>query len=1175
MRFKTINLAAFGSFTDQQLDFPAQPDFHIIYGPNEAGKSTTLRALINGLYGIPLRSSDNHLHDNRQLKIGVELENNSESLSFIRQKRKASMLDPHTGQEIDEKKLDQFLANINQNSYENMFGLDHERLRSGGKALVTDSGDLGFSIFSAATGIGKMQEIVAKLEAKSRELYVNRKNSTSSLYITIDKYKQKLQDADKLYLRGREWQELEKAYLNGQRELQQLKETIDTLKQQLRKYQRITRCAPVLSKLDTVKQHLNELGDVVVLDARVSEQRQETESKLILAQADLGRSQIKLTEVTKELEQIVIPEHLIASSDEINVLIEQIGNYRAKRDNIPTLSAGLMRLETESLAMLRQIDPAAQDLNAIEDYRLSLVTSATLRSLIGQYNKLNDQLGPVVDAIAELEEDLADLNNKISKLQGVTEPDALKQLVKGVRSDGQLEQSLVKNHFDKKKLEQQINHEIKQLGFWSGTYQELVDLAVPAIEETRLFNKRITEKRGQITTFNDQLKEYKDQIQEQTNSLALLDGMHRIPTIEELTKFRKKRDHGWSLIKQAWLSGSVNQEEEQAYTQGKPLADVYEQKVAKADQTVDFMYSQAQTVGEKQAWLKQVADWEQRHGELNELLKDESQALVDIITQWNNLWDKTCIKPTEPEQMLTWLEKRQALLNKIGDLEQLIIGGDELESKINNHLDALNKELQASGYRHNSEETLAATVEYADGIVAKADQQLAKLISYQETEKHTKERLTKQKQHLANIEAALAKVNGQLQDQLQAANLAIDINPDALVAYLDQITELFNKINQLRKDQATLNEHREYLMRYANQVEQLIKDYAPEFQDQTADVGIQRLNERLQKAQQDVAIKNQLVKQTTEQKAAISQAQEVITTANKILAGLMQQAQVSDLAALKKAELRSEDYATLQNQKAELEENLLFEGAGRTLEEIDAEVNEVDLDALPGIIADLEQQLQENVRIENEQLQEFGGIKDRYHKQVQGTSIAAVGTKQEAEGLLSSAKEQAAEYIEVQTTLFLLRRAIEKYRQQNQGPILNLASGIFSQLTLGSFSGLMADTDDKGNPFILAVRPEGKELDVTALSDGTLDQLYLALRLATIEDHIRTSQPLPLICDDVLINFDDYRSLATLEVLAKLAKKTQIIYFTHHSQVVEIAKKHLPQQVNILYLGGPPVGRDV
>lgn len=73
------------------------------------------------------------------------------------------------------------------------------------------------------------------------------------------------------------------------------------------------------------------------------------------------------------------------------------------------------------------------------------------------------------------------------------------------------------------------------------------------------------------------------------------------------------------------------------------------------------------------------------------------------------------------------------------------------------------------------------------------------------------------------------------------------------------------------------------------------------------------------------------------------------------------------------------------------------------------------------------------------------------------------------------------------------------------------------------------------------------------MSDGTRDPLFLEFRLAHIEQYCASAEPLPFIADDLLVHFDDARSTATLELLSELGKKNQVLLFTHHQSVQEIA----------------------
>jgi uncharacterized protein YhaN len=107
---------------------------------------------------------------------------------------------------------------------------------------------------------------------------------------------------------------------------------------------------------------------------------------------------------------------------------------------------------------------------------------------------------------------------------------------------------------------------------------------------------------------------------------------------------------------------------------------------------------------------------------------------------------------------------------------------------------------------------------------------------------------------------------------------------------------------------------------------------------------------------------------------------------------------------------------------------------------------------------------------------------------------------------------------------------------------------------LGSFAGLRADIDDADRPVLIGVRQSGLLVKVEGMSSGTRDQLYLALRLASLELRSRTMEPLPFIVDDILINFDEERAKATLDAFAVMVDRTQIIMFTHQARIAELAR---------------------
>ncbi len=161
----------------------------------------------------------------------------------------------------------------------------------------------------------------------------------------------------------------------------------------------------------------------------------------------------------------------------------------------------------------------------------------------------------------------------------------------------------------------------------------------------------------------------------------------------------------------------------------------------------------------------------------------------------------------------------------------------------------------------------------------------------------------------------------------------------------------------------------------------------------------------------------------------------------------------------------------------------------------------------------------------------------------------------------------AEQFVRVRTAATLLQWAIDRYRREKQAPLLKRAGQMFATLTSNSFSDLRVEYDEKDRAHLAGIRPDDSTVSVDGMSDGTADQLYLALRLASVEEYLSRAHPLPFVADDLFINFDDTRAAAGFKVLAELGRKTQILFFTHHRHLVDIARSTLGESINIITLG--------
>lgn len=179
-----------------------------------------------------------------------------------------------------------------------------------------------------------------------------------------------------------------------------------------------------------------------------------------------------------------------------------------------------------------------------------------------------------------------------------------------------------------------------------------------------------------------------------------------------------------------------------------------------------------------------------------------------------------------------------------------------------------------------------------------------------------------------------------------------------------------------------------------------------------------------------------------------------------------------------------------------------------------------------------------------------------------GAELAAVQKRSAEAEMVSSAREWSV----LKLGSLLLNAAIERQRTSQQDPLMLRAGRLFAAITGNSFSDLGQEFDDDDVPRLIGRRPGGGDVHVGAMSEGARDQLYLALRLAYLEDYAKRSEPIPFVGDDLFMTFDDDRTKNGLAALAGLSADVQPILFTHHKHVVELALQVLGDGVDVMEL---------
>ena len=241
MKILSLDLIAYGPFTDKVIDLAAGAQgLHIVYGANEAGKSSALRALRHLLYGIPERSPDAFLHPFAKMRIGGALKSaRSDVLEVVRRKGRGSTLraaDDKTA--IEETELQCFLNGVDADLFATMFGIGYEELVRGGREILQGGGDLGRLIFAAGSGASNLGAVLDELQTDADTLFrpSGQKQKINEAVSRLKQHRLALKDSQ---LPGQEWARHDRALKTAQAQKTGVEEKLAAAQRKLNRLQRI------------------------------------------------------------------------------------------------------------------------------------------------------------------------------------------------------------------------------------------------------------------------------------------------------------------------------------------------------------------------------------------------------------------------------------------------------------------------------------------------------------------------------------------------------------------------------------------------------------------------------------------------------------------------------------------------------------------------------------------------------------------------------------------------------------------------------------------------------------------------------------------------------------------------------------------------------------------------
>jgi uncharacterized protein YhaN len=374
--------------------------------------------------------------------------------------------------------------------------------------------------------------------------------------------------------------------------------------------------------------------------------------------------------------------------------------------------------------------------------------------------------------------------------------------------------------------------------------------------------------------------------------------------------------------------------------------------------------------------------------------------------------------------------------------------------------------------------------------------------------------------------------------------------PEQAAEAMAVLEKVFGHLKDGENLQHRVNRIGENIDLFEKRVSRLMAATDPSLQSLSPDVAVTELHSRLVKAGKAETERETLEEQNLHDERVIAGYLGKAKRAEAIRDKLMELAHCNSGPQLEATIAASEQKAEKREEYERIAQDLIERNAAPDLRQIEAEASEHQLDSLHSAIVSGENRQKD---LQDEVFKTGGEHATllREYERMQASDESTLQS-QKAEDALARVRPAVAHYLRLQLASEVLQRAIESYREKHQGPVLNRAGELFSNLTLGAYRGLTTGFGDNDRSVLVAIRGNRENVEIDGLSDGTRDQLYLALRLAAIEHHVETVSSCPVILDDILINADDARASATLKVLADLARRTQVLFFTHHRHLEEL-----------------------
>ena len=1159
MKLLQLEIEHYGIYSERQFNFDPT-GFQLIYGPNEAGKSTLLQLIRETLYGFPVQTpfASKKKSERMQVSGAIGLRDQRQ-LQFTRKKSRSDSL---TGQFADGTPLqntsqwDSLLGNTDLSMYCRVFGFSQEELKIGEGSLEQSS--LDEALFGGGLGnIADFHTLIQRLEEEQKKLFLKTgRNPTINKCLShLSKLRK---EAKQSIVKPDEYHKWTSEFDDLNRTNQQRRGSRAELGKQQGHNQRLLKALPAYYKIINAQKQIDgiKISETFPFEALGQYDRRFDQEKEL--KSELNELKESLKQAKASVAQIEFNPKLLEHAKRIEQLVQSIEKIRSIRSDLPACITERKREEENALKQLQAIDPT-WDFDSFSSIQISLEQREILKSSVTHETTLRVKIDHLTSEVSSKQSELDQASQELTILSDESDSEILKSVLserstheRNVEKLDDIHQQLQKGKQTKKSLTRELTP-IASSDFLTDS-----DRSIPLDVEIDQFSSRFSQAELDLSKASEKAVTCKKELTNKQDEFRRLNAGHDIPTSEDLLASRTGRDQTWQQIKDSLLAKEPKQKD----VDPAKVSQQFEQEMQVSDSIADQRQKALKVIIQIEELILEIESREKQLESLTQSELEAESALSVIQAEWKSLWQASGIDPQTPKVMQQWANLYRSYLAE----SQLEI---TLQAKREELIDAINN------FRHKAAEVLGeATIE------AESDSNLIRRLD--EALDHSRQAKTSRQQLQKQVSTTQSKIDklkanqelysAELAQVIDEANLVLQQIPGFQTKNLEIANTIMGEINIVKSQLKAADGLRNRIDAMQSELKQFdtnLRETAELCDESIGDQSVEEAALELHRKFENAKNLDQAQTKLNDQIKRESKQLETLTKQLKACSDQLTQwnkaaeaenasefNQVAEQAILRKEyekELRTSERDLALIREAENESAFQDE-----LESTDKHALELENQDLATQLGELDEQIKQTD-------QSIGALRDKINKSDQSSDTIKLST--EIESLQAEITNHVDQYVPLVFAQQMIEKAIGRFRQKNEGEILASINLLFSELTLGRYRGIDRNHDSAES--LVAIDDAGQEKLASELSTGTREQLYLAIRLAYIKHYADKSEPLPVVMDDILVNFDDERQLSTLKVLMNFDPDIQILFLTCHESIVHKAQS-IRDNVPLVSLSGDP-----